>query len=67
MLERATTIKESLGKEISWFEFASAISEGFRQNLGIDFESGSLTKPELARAKQIFQEKFANDSWTLRI
>jgi lipoate-protein ligase A len=65
--QRATTLKDSLGKDISWFEFAAAISEGFCQKLGIHFENGSLTKPELARAEQIFQEKFANDSWTLRI
>lgn len=67
LLQRATTVKESLGKDISWFKFASAISEGFRQKLDIIFINGSLTKLELARAAQIFREKFANDSWTLRI
>ena len=67
LLQRATTIKNSLGKAISWFEFASAISQGFRQKLDIDFVNSSLTKMELARAVQIFHEKFANDSWTLRI
>lgn len=67
LLQRATTIKESLGKDISWFEFASAISEGFHQKLGINFVNDTLTKPELSRAEQIFHEKFANDSWTMRI
>ena len=67
LLQRATTLKESLGKDISWFEFASAISEGFRQSLGIDFDKSSLSKMELARAMQIIREKFANDLWTLRI
>ncbi len=67
LLQRATTIKGSLGKDISWFEFATAISEGFRQKLGIDFDYSSLSKHELARAEQIYHEKFANDAWTLRI
>lgn len=67
LLQRATTLKESLGNDISWFEFAASVVEGFRQKLGINFDSGSLTKMELARTEQIFNEKFANDAWTLRI
>ncbi len=67
LLLRATTLKESLGKDISWFEFASAIREGFHQKLGINFVDGSLSKNELIRAEQIFHEKFSNDIWTLRI
>ena len=67
LIQRATTIKEVLGKHISWFDLASAIIEGFRRKLGIDFINNQLTKQELTRAVQIFHEKFANDSWTMRI
>jgi lipoate-protein ligase A len=67
LIQRATTIEEVLGKDISWFDFTSAIIEGFRRKLGIDFINNQLTKQELTRAVQIFHEKFANDSWTMRI
>jgi lipoate-protein ligase A len=67
LLKRATTLKESLGKDISWFEFAASVIEGFHQKLGIIFDNGSLSKMELARTEQILKEKFANDTWTLRI
>jgi lipoate-protein ligase A len=67
LIQRATTIKESLGKDISWFVLASAISEGFRQKLEIEFVKSSLSKLELARAVQIYHEKYANDAWTVRI
>jgi len=67
LLNRATTIKETLGREISWFELASAISEGFSQKLEIRFVKSRLSKQELSRAMQIYREKYANDAWTMRI
>ncbi len=67
LLQRAITIQESLGKEISWFEFADAVIKGFQQKLNIEFTKDTLSKFELFKADQILRDKYANDSWTMRI
>lgn len=67
LIDRATTIKESFGKDVSWFALASAISEGFCRQLDIEFVKSSLSKQELTRSVQIYHEKYANDTWTMRI
>ncbi len=67
LLMRATTINDSLGKELSWFDLADAICEGFSDKLEIEFNRNSLSAQELKRATQIYQEKYANDSWTMRL
>lgn len=67
LLNCATTIKNCLGREISWFDFADSICEGFRQKLNIEFSKSGLSKLELSRAFQIYREKYSNNEWTMRI
>jgi lipoyl(octanoyl) transferase len=67
LIRRAITVKESFGKDISWFVLADAMIEGFEQELGLEFIKSSLSKQELSRAVQIYHEKYANDLWTMRI
>ena len=64
---RATTIEKSIKKNISWFQLADAICEGFKESLEISFSEEQLTKQELSRAFQIYKEKYANKEWTYRI
>ena len=67
LISRATTIKEALSRDISWFVLADAMVEGFKQKLGLEFIKSTLSKQELSRAVQIYHEKYANDLWTMRI
>lgn len=67
LINRATTIKDSLVRGISWFELADAISEGFEEKLSINFIKSSLSKQEISKAVHIYREKYTNDAWTMRI
>jgi lipoyl(octanoyl) transferase len=64
---RATTLEEALGRNLSWFDFADAIREGFEKQLSIEFMQRNLSKQELESASRIYLEKYSNDAWTLRI
>jgi lipoate-protein ligase A len=64
---RAITLEQALGKDLSWFEFANAIFEGFEKQLSIELIRGNLSKQESLNASRIYREKYSNDSWTLRI
>jgi lipoate-protein ligase A len=64
---RAATVEELLGKPFSWEMTAQAMSEGFRQALDLQFESGGPTHAELARAEELQGERFANAQWTERV
>ena len=67
LIDRATTISDSLCKDISWFDLAEAIRSGFKEELSINLVGGSLSKQEISRALQIYREKYTNDTWTMRI
>jgi lipoate-protein ligase A len=67
LINRATTIQDSLNRNNSWFELATAISDGFSEILSINFINSCLTKPEISRALEIYNDKYINDTWTMRI
>lgn len=65
--EWVTTLKAQLGREVSFSEVISALTQGFETTLNIKFdeESTSLTEAE----KQILeslQEKYRSEEWTKR-
>ncbi len=63
---RATTLAEALGREISWEEAAEAVAAGFARAFGLHMEPGSLSPWEMEMARQLREEKYAVDRWTLR-
>ncbi|MFM8320686.1 MAG: biotin/lipoate A/B protein ligase family protein [Chloroflexota bacterium] len=67
LLERATTVERVLGRPVDWAQAAAAFEAGFRSALNLDLQPGELTAGELARARELLDEKFANPSWTGRI
>lgn len=67
LFQKASTIKDTLGKFISWSQMAHAVILGFKNSFDVDFFQTQLTKQELNRAKVLFFMKYANNSWTLRI
>ena len=67
LINRATTIKASLDKDSSWFKLSDAICDGFKEKLEINFFKSNLTKQEISRALQIYNNKYTNNAWTMRI
>ncbi len=66
LLKRATTAESVLGREIAWETAAQATAESFQRELGICFERGELRGEEIARAEDLFQNKYAHPIWTER-
>jgi lipoate-protein ligase A len=64
---RAVTLETALGRVITWDEAAGAFAQGFSQALGIDFNESELDGEELALVEKLRQEKYAADTWTLRV
>jgi len=64
---RAATVEDLLGEPLSWERAAEAMSEGFRQALDLQLESGDPSSAEVTRAEDLLRERFANSQWTERI
>jgi len=64
---RAATVEDLLSEPSSWEKAAEAMSEGFRQALDLQLESGGPTHAELSRAEELQGERFANSQWTGRV
>jgi len=67
LLTRATTVESALGRAVTWDESAAAFIHAFETQLGICFERGDLSEPELARAEELVLEKYDHPSWTERV
>lgn len=67
LLAHATTLERVLGKPGEWEQCATALENGFRKELGLNFERGEPTKAEMERAEELVKEKYANLSWVARI
>ena len=65
--ERATTVEQILGRQITWESAARAMVEGFTQALGIEFTESQPTSQELQRAEELLAEQYASPAWTERI
>ena len=67
LLAHATTVESELGFAIPWEQASQAFQDAFSQALNLDLEPADLTEKELARAKELVNEKYAHPSWTERI
>ncbi len=67
LTDRATTVAESLGREVSWDTAAQAFVEAFQDTLNLRFIKRELTSQELQRAEALMAEKYANQKWTFRV
>ncbi|HLN64360.1 MAG TPA: octanoyltransferase, partial [Symbiobacteriaceae bacterium] len=65
-VRKATSIKEGLGKDVSYDEAREAFAEGFARALGLNLVRGELTEAEKADAAALVAEKYGNDSWNLK-
>ncbi len=60
----ATTVREALGRPVSWHQAAEALVEGFREALGLDFIPQPLTPQEQDRARELVATKYGHPQWT---
>lgn len=65
LAKRAVSIKEILGREITWDSACQAMIEAFGPALGIEWEPGQLSEKEQAVASELVDTKYGSDSWNL--
>lgn len=65
--QRAITVREVGGREVSWAEAAEALTRGFAEALNLSFDEQPLTEAEAARAGQLRAEKYATREWNGRV
>lgn len=63
---RATTLANSLGREIDWWTAADALAAGFTEALDLEFRRSALSKAELLEAERLALEVYATPDWTFR-
>ncbi len=63
---RAITLEEALGRAVPAREVAEALVQGFAQALNLHLEPGKLTRQEQALARQLREEKYADDGWSFQ-
>lgn len=64
--EHAATLKDVLGREVSWDAAALAWQQAFADVLAIRFTEGSMSDEELHCTDDLLRERYANDGWTRR-
>jgi len=64
--QRATTVTEVCGREITWDEAAAAMAQGFAETLNLTFSDGPLTAWEQEQAAKLREEKYAAEAWNYR-
>jgi lipoyl(octanoyl) transferase len=65
--ERATTVAEVIGRDVSWDEAAQALAQGFAEALNLSWRPAPFTPREQALAEQMRVEKYATDGWNKRV
>ena len=64
--QHAHTLRNVLGRDVSWDEVAEAWRRSFTDMLGIHFASGTLADDELRCADELMATKYASVAWTRR-
>ncbi|MCY4466581.1 MAG: lipoate--protein ligase family protein [Chloroflexi bacterium] len=64
--QRATTLSESLGRDVGWDEAAAALTQGFAQAFDLALAESTLSDAERARAATWQTERFGNPEYTAK-
>lgn len=67
LLQHATTAEEVLGEPLSWQAAANAFIQAFEQTLDLRFVKADLSGFEIARAEELYHEKYTSLSWNHRL
>lgn len=63
--KRVTTVRDELAREITTSEVQGAIVKGVEECYGVRLEKGSLTREELALARELYDTKYGRAEWNL--
>lgn len=63
---RVTSLSAILGRPVGYAEAGLALAEGFGRALDLDYTVAHPSDVEIARAREIAAEKFADPEWTSR-
>lgn len=64
--ERALTLADALGRELTWQESAAALIDAAADTFEVMLVSNDLSQTEISAADRLEQEIYTSDSWTLR-
>ncbi len=67
LLRRALTVETALNQPVTWQQAAQAFISAFETTLELDLQPGDLTPPEIERAAQLEEQKYAHSDWTNRV
>ena len=65
--QRATTVYDVLGQEVSWEEAAAAMARGFMEALNLSLEERPPTSSESDLAAKLREEKYIGEAWNRRV
>jgi lipoate-protein ligase A len=65
--QRAVTLKEALGHDVSFEQVAGALAEGFAEALNLVLMPGEITEGERALAGELRRSRYAASEWTRRV
>lgn len=65
--QRATTLAEVMGRELSFEVVAQALQDSFAEELNLRLVEDPLTEHEIALSQQLHAERYANDEWNKRV
>lgn len=65
--ERAGTLRDLLGKDVTWDQAAHAMQQSFSQTFGIQFSISEPTPDELTRCRTLQEERYQVEAWTAHL
>jgi lipoate-protein ligase A len=65
--QRATTLAQVLGRELTYERVMTALMEGFAEQLNLTLSKLPLTATEQILADKLRAEQYANDNWNKRV
>ena len=67
VVQRAATLGEVLGRDVTWGEAAAAMAAGFSAALHLTLIPGPLTPAEAETAERLYAEKYSTAAWNDRV
>ena len=61
--ERVTSIRNYLGKEVSFNDIAKAMKNGFEEEFNVNLVEGELTEEETTLSEEFEREYFGSKQW----
>ncbi|MFH1403076.1 MAG: biotin/lipoate A/B protein ligase family protein [Candidatus Altiarchaeota archaeon] len=61
--ERVTSVKDCLGREVSFHKASNAVVNGFAQAMNLELEPGKLSESEMKLAGELAKTKYSSEEW----